>query len=91
MQYSKIFLTTQTLCFDLAPYLGYLPECQQISVESELISMFDNEAGQVSDSPEDQIKKSRILLNKAKLERMLGRLTVATNPATTQTLLGHYL
>lgn len=27
VEYSKIFLSTQTLCFDLAPYLEYLPEC----------------------------------------------------------------
>ena len=44
----------------------------------------------MTDSTEDQIKKSRILLNKAKLESMLGRLNGA-DPATTQTLLGHYV
>ena len=27
VEYSKIFLSTSTLCFDLAPYLEYLPEC----------------------------------------------------------------
>ena len=27
IQYSQIFLSTSTLVFDLAPYLEYLPEC----------------------------------------------------------------
>ena len=49
--------------------------------------MFDEEASQV---PEDeQLRRARIILNKTKLDRMLGRINGAT--PTTEQLLGMYL
>lgn len=50
LKYTKIFLATQTLVFDLAPYLGYLPECNsQENVESEIVDLFDHESAVVTD------------------------------------------
>ena len=49
--------------------------------------MFDEEASQVPE--DDQLRRARIILNKTKLERMLGRISGAS-PAAEQ-LLGMYL
>ena len=74
VKYSQIFLTLQTLVFDLAPYLGYLPECGS-DAASQLITMFDTEVGQVDGQfGADEIRRARIILNKTKMERMLGRI-----------------
>lgn len=40
LEYSKIFASTQTLCFDLAPYLTYLPEYKNSAVQSPLLNYF---------------------------------------------------
>jgi len=70
VQYCLLFITTQTLVFDLAPYLHYLPECLQgrapgaTAVNADLVHMFDVEAAASGDN---LVRKARILLNKAKL------------------------
>ena len=68
-QYSQVFSSVQTLVFDLAPYLHYLPEFQSAAHISSTLSMLQTEAEACG---EDQVRRARILLNKCKLERMLG-------------------
>ena len=62
VEYSKIFMSTATLCFDLAPYLGYLPECNSNNnsnseepPQSALVELFVAEAAQIaSDGPPEE-------------------------------------
>lgn len=81
-----------TLVFDLAPYLQYLPECKtsadssEEECKSELIAMFDQEVAQVA--AEDKVRKARILLSKAKMQRMLGH---TRGVQFSEKLLGQYL
>lgn len=57
VEYSKIFVSTQTLSFDLAPYLTYLPEHADASKQSPLLGIFDEQAAQFGgESEDDQIK-----------------------------------
>ena len=69
----------------------------KVSGDSALINLFNEQAAQiVSDSPEEQIKKSRILLNKVKMESMLGRLApndgnAASTHECAKSLLASYL
>jgi hypothetical protein len=49
VKYARIFLTTQTLVFDLAPFLQYLPECGSAEEQSEVLSMFDAEIEQAGE------------------------------------------
>ena len=54
VEYSKIFMSTATLCFDLAPYLGYLPECNS-EEPSTLVELFVAEAAQIAnDGPPEE-------------------------------------
>ena len=55
----------------MAPFLEYLPECNNPS-ESPLISLFDEELVSVG---EDKVRQARILLNKAKMQRILAHHT----------------
>ncbi len=68
-QYCEVFISVATLVFDLAPYLEYLPEFKNQEKNSQIRNLFSTEADNAGD---DQIRRARILLNKAKLERMLG-------------------
>lgn len=90
VKYCSVFLSVQTLVFDLAPYLSYLPECitdtdLSPTTNTPLITLFENGAEAVG---EDLTRKARILLNKTKMARMLGHIK-GTGPETQQ-LLTHY-
>mmetsp|Transcript_15965 Transcript_15965/g.21674 ORF Transcript_15965/g.21674 Transcript_15965/m.21674 type:complete len:217 (-) Transcript_15965:1519-2169(-) len=92
VQYSKVFISVQTLVFDLAPYLGNLSECLGLKdvapaelPASDLLAMFTSEAEAVGD---DQVRKARVLLNKAKMESMLGH---ARTVADAERMLKQYL
>ena len=74
--YCQVFISVSTLVFDLAPYLSYLVECVEPGScapenlpASEIIAMFDAEAEACGD---DLVRKARVLLNRAKMSRMLG-------------------
>ena len=81
--YCQVFISVSTLVFDLAPYLSYLVECVEPGSfapenlpTSEIIAMFDAEAEACGD---DQVRKARVLLNKAKMSRMLGHLSTKSD------------